>query len=172
MPKPTILAHDTFVQQRSPVVAAVGCLITGGILGAVHQHRTSSVLSRYGRARGRMPFPFIQMNPGVATTWWIVGLLAWYLLVAAVISYVVELGDGYSPSAADVTTFAAFVLLLAPLWLIATTTIRHVRTAQHLAGVEGPWPSPFRGALVVAAFPPLGTWYVQRQLNRIWQAYE
>lgn len=171
MPKRTVLAHDTFVTPRSPEWAAIGCLLTGGILGAVHQHRTSSTLGRFGRARGRMPFAFIPSNPGVATTWWLVGLLAWYLLIVAVIRYTVGLTNGLDPSAADITTFAMFVLLLAPLWLIAASTIRHVRTAQHLAGVDGPWPSPTRGALIVAAFPPLGTWYVQRQLNRVWTAY-
>lgn len=172
MPKRTTLAHDTFVRQRSPGWTALGCLLTGGVIGAVHQHRVSSELARFGRARGRMPFPFIRSNPGVATVWWLVGLLAWYLLIGAVVTYVLGLGDGSDPSAADITTFASFVLLLAPLWLIATATIRHVRTAQHLAGVDGPWPSPVHGAMLVAAFPPLGTWYVQRQLNRVWQAYE
>jgi hypothetical protein len=172
MARRTILAHDTFVVERSPATAAVLCLLTGGITGAVHHFRITDELRRYGRARGRMPFAFVPVAPGASTLAWVVGLLAWYLVAFSVVAWVVGVIDGTTPSTGDVTTFTSLALLLAPLWLVAANSIRRIRTAQHLAGVEGPWPSPVRGALLAALFPPLGTWNAQRQLNRAWDSYQ
>lgn len=146
-------------------------MLTAGLLGARAHHLASDELRRYGRARGRMPFPFLPVSPGGSTTAWVVGLLGWYLVVLSVVGYAVGLADGYEPSAGDVTAVASLALLLAPMWLVTAHTLRRIRTAQHLAGIDGPFPSPTRGALLSALLPPLGTWIVQRQLNRVWAAY-
>jgi hypothetical protein len=170
--RPTVLAHDVPVQTYSPLGAAIGSALTGGIYGAVHHHRTNEQLRLFGRARGRMPFAFVHVSPGPSTVVWIAGVVAWYVVVAVIVSYVSELLDGSrEPGAGDITTFASLALLLAPLLLVTVATLRRVRRAQHLAGVDAPWPRPLRGALVAVAFPPLGTWLVQRELNRVWRAY-
>jgi hypothetical protein len=171
MARRTILAHDTFVVARSPAAAAALCLLTGGITGAVHHFRITDELRRYGRARGRMPFPFVPVAPGASTLAWLVGLLAWYLIAFSIAGYVMGVVDGTTPSTGDVTTFTSLALLLAPLLLVAANSIHRIRTVQHLAGVERPFPSPIRGALLAAVFPPLGTWNTQRQLNRAWDTY-
>lgn len=167
----TIRAHDTDVRLRRPALAALACLLTLGVWGAVHHQRLTRELARFGRARGRMPFPFIRVSPGASTLAWIAGLLGWYGLVAAIVAYVAQLLDGYTPSTEDITAFASIGLLLAPLWLAMSHTMRRIRTAQHLAGVDGPHPSPLRGAILAAIFPPLGSWHAQRQANRAWAAY-
>jgi hypothetical protein len=169
--KRTIRAYDTDVRMRRPIVAALLCLVTGGIWGAVHHFRLSSELQRYGRARGAMPFAFTPVAPGASTLAWVAGLAAWYGVVGATIAYLAWLGDGAQPSAEDITTAVSLLLMLAPLWLVAIHTMRRIRTAQHLAGATGPYPSPLRSALLLAAFPPLGTWNAQRQLNRAWRVY-
>lgn len=171
MARRTILAHDVFVRPRSPLRWAAASLLTGGLVGARAHHLASDELRRYGRPRGRMPFPFLTVSPGASTTAWLLGLLCWYIVALSVVGYAVGLADGYEPSAGDVTAVASLVLLLAPMWLVTAHTLRRVRTAQHLAGVEGPWPNPTRGAILASLLPPLGTWIVQRQLNRVWRAY-
>jgi hypothetical protein len=118
-----------------------------------------------------MPFPFTPVAPGTSTLAWIAGLLAWWVVAAGTAVYVYELVDGAVPATEDITAFAASFLLLAPLWLVSTSTIRRIRTVQHLAGVDGPFPSAVIGALLSAALPPLGTWHAQRQLNRAWREY-
>jgi hypothetical protein len=167
----TVLAHDTDVRLRRPVAWALLCLVTGGIGGAVHHLRVTREIQGFGRARGQMPFAFTPVAPGSSTVAWLAGLLSWYVVVGSVAVYVYDLTHGWGPSPEDVTSLAAAALLLAPLWLVATHTIRRIRTVQHLAGVDGPFPSPMRGALLTAVLPPLGTWHVQRQLNRAWREY-
>lgn len=167
----TVRAHDTSVVLRRPLLAALSCLLTGGLWGAVHHLRMSRELARFGRARGRMPFAFTTVNPGASTLAWLLGLAAWYGLAASIGLYARWLADGGDARLEDITSFASVVLLLAPLWLVSTHTIRRIRTAQHLAGVEGGAPSPLRGAMLTALFPPLGTWHAQRQLNRAWRVY-
>lgn len=146
-------------------------LATGGIWGAVHHFRLSRDVGRYGRARGAMPFPFTPVTPGASTLGWSAGLLSWYLLVFAAVTYARELAGGAAFDSEDVTGFVSLALLLAPLWLVSTHTMRRIRTVQHLAGVDPPYPSPLRGALLTALFPPLGTWHAQHQLNRAWRVY-
>ena len=167
----TILAHDVFVRPRSPFGAAVSSIFTVGITGAVNHHRVATELRRFGRVRGRMPFPFLVVEPGRSTLGWIAGVLAWALVVFSLAAYVIDFLDGRTPRTGDITTLFSLALLLTPLLLVTTGTLRRIRTAQHLAGIDGPWPDPLRGALLAIAFPPLGTWYVQRQLNRVWAAY-
>ena len=119
-----------------------------------------------------MPFAFTPVAPGASTLAWLAGLAAWYTVVAASIWYGVLLWEGeLEPGAEDITSFVSLALLLAPLWLVAIHTMRRIRTAQHLAGAHGPFPSPVKSALLLAAFPPLGTWNAQRQLNRAWDVY-
>jgi hypothetical protein len=167
----SVLAHDVRVKLRRPTLAGILCLLTFGIWGAVHHFRLTREVARFGRARGAMPFPFTPVNPGTSTLAWVAGLCSWYLLVGAAIAYGFELADGYEPTPDDVTLFASIVLLLAPLWLVASHTIERIRTVQHMAGVDGRHPSPGRGALLTSIFPPLGTWHAQRELNRAWQVY-
>lgn len=171
MARRTILAHDVFVRTRGPVRWAIGTAVTGGLLGARAHHLASDELRRYGRARGRMPFPFLPVSPAASTAAWVVGLLGWYVVLASTLGYAVGLAEGYEPTTGDVTVVASLGLLLTPMWLVTAHTLRRVRTAQHLAGVDGPWPNPTRGALLAALLPPLGTWIVQRQLNRVWAVY-
>lgn len=168
----TIRAYDVDVRMRRPALAAALCLLTGGIWGAIHHYRLSVELRRYGRARGAMPFAFTPVAPGASTVAWIAGLAAWYGVVAAASWYLARLWQGeLEPGAEDITSFVSLALLLAPLWLVAIHTMRRIRTAQHLAGASGPFPSPVKSALLLAAFPPLGTWNAQRQLNRAWDVY-
>ena len=167
----TVRAHDVDVRLRQPAFHALMCLLTAGIWGAVHHFRMTRDVARFGRARGAMPFPFIPVAPGSSTLAWLAGLGSWYLLVASSTAYAFELWDGASVEPDDVTGFVSLALLLAPLWLVATHTIRRIRTVQHLAGVDAPYPSPVRGALLTALFPPLYTWHAQRQLNRAWRVY-
>ena len=168
----TVHAYDVDVPLRRPAVAGLLCLVTFGVWGAIHHFRLSADVQRFGRARGAMPFAFTPVVPGRTTLAWVTGLVSWYLLVFALIGYGVELAEGYEPSPDDVTGFASLVLLLAPLWLVASHTIERIRTVQHMAGVDGRFPSPGRGALLASLFPPLGSWHAQRQLNRAWREYE
>lgn len=167
----TIRAHDVDVTLRRPLLTGALCLLTGGFWGAIHHYRLSRDVARFGRARGTMPFAFTPVAAGASTVAWCAGLASWYLLVGAAGAYGLSLGEGYEPGSEDVTGFVSLALLLAPLWLVTTHTIRRIRTVQHLAGVEGPYPSPTMSAIIAAAFPPLGSWHAQRQLNRAWHEY-
>ncbi len=167
----TVRAHDVDVRIRRPVLQGVLCLLTLGVWGAVHHYRLTRDVARFGRARGAMPFAFTPVAAGGSTLGWVLGLIAWYILVFAAIAYGVSLADGYEPAPDDVTAFASLVLLMAPLWLVASHSIERIRTVQHMAGVDGSYPSPARGALLTSLFPPLGSWHAQRQLNRAWQEY-
>jgi hypothetical protein len=168
----TITAYDTPVTERSPLGMAVGCVVTAGVFGAVHVHQVCGELARFGRARGRMPFPFISVNVGAMTLAWIAGAIAWALVVAATATYVRDVLDGVREvGAGDITMFTTFAILLAPMVLVVAGTTRRIRTAQHLAGVEGPLASPARTTIAATAFPPLGNLLLQRELNRAWEAY-
>ncbi len=167
----TILAHDVFVRERDPVGAALGTVLTLGLLGAITHNKVSNELRRYGRNRGRMPFPFLVVDAGRSTLGWVAGLLGWAIVVFACWDYASRLLDGRSPQTGDITTSASLALLLAPLLLVTVGTVQRIRTAQHMAGIDGPFADPRHGALLAIAFPPLGTWYVQRELNRVWETY-
>lgn len=167
----SVTAHDVRVTMRRPLLGALLCLLTLGIWGAVLHFRLSREVAEFGRARGAMPFAFTPVRPGTSTLGWIAGVLSWYLLAGVAIAYADSILDGHDPAPDDVTLFASLVLLLAPLWLVARHTIARIRTVQHLAGVDGRFPSPGRGALLTSIFPPLGTWHAQRELNRAWRVY-
>ena len=168
----TVRVHDTDVKLRRPVLAGLLCLLTLGISGAVHHHRMTRDIQRFGRARGTMPFPFIPVQAGASTLGWIAGLLCWWGFVAAVVGFAVAFGDGYDPVAGDITTFASAAALLGPAWIVASHTIRRIRTVRHLVGTPGTMPSPIVGAALATLLPPIGSWNAQRQLNRAWREWQ
>lgn len=167
-----LLADGVPVRLRRPCVVAALCTLTLGITGAVHHHRINVELGRFGRARGAMPFPFITVNAGAATLTWIGGLLLWLVVVASVATWGVALAMGDATLAADdVSSLAGLALLLAPLWLTGLHTMRRIRRAQFLVGVEQPTANPWRGAAFTALVPPLGSWNAQRELSRAWSVW-
>ncbi|MCW2923262.1 MAG: hypothetical protein JWM98_666 [Thermoleophilia bacterium] len=170
--KRTVLVHDTPVTVRRPWLAGTACLLTAGIAGAVHHHRMTRDLARFGRARGAMPFAFIPVTPGASTLAWVAGLLGWFGFVALVAAIAVQAARGaYDASSEDITTFASLLVLLAPAWIVAARTSRRITTARHLVGVPGSSPSPIVAAVIAALLPPLGSWHAQRQLNRAWEQW-
>lgn len=171
-PSRMVHAHDTTVTLRRPLLVGVACLLTLGIAGAVHHHRLSRDLARFGRARGAMPFPFIPVDPGTSTLAWSGGLLLWWGAVAGLVDFAIDMTTGYNDlGSEDVTLLASLLLLLAPAWIVAARTMMRIRTARHMTGSSGHMPSPTVAATLAALVPPIGSWQAQRELNRAWAEY-
>lgn len=164
--------HDTDVVHRSPVAAALLCILTVGVLGAVRHGKVNGELRRLGRARGSMSFPFIRANPAVSVLAWILGLLLWGLVAYSLFTFVRELVvDRRDFEPGDITTVAGTLIFLAPLWLTSLHTGQRIRTAQHLVGIQPQPTMPLRIAASSVAFPPLGLWRQQREANRAWTTW-
>jgi hypothetical protein len=164
--------YDTQVVLRSPAWAAAWCLLTVGVSGAVRHGRINGELARFGRARGRMPFAFIASAPARAVLAWVVGIIAWLLVVAAAVTYAGSVVDGsHTLATDDLTSAAGLGLLLVPLWLTARHTAQRIATASHLVGVVPDPRFPLRAAIATVLFPPAGTWSLQRAINRTWATW-
>ncbi|MCW2949007.1 MAG: hypothetical protein JWN41_20 [Thermoleophilia bacterium] len=163
---------DTHVRPRSPIAAALWCVLTIGISGAVRYGRVNAEMRRLGRARGAMPFAFIRVRPVVSGFAWLFGFGAWVGAVAALVAYVRSVAYGnHHLAAADITGVAGCALFLVPLWLTVLHTGQRLQTTQHLVG-ELPRPGlAQRLALLAALCPPAGLWRVQHEANRAWQTW-
>ena len=162
-------AGDVDVRLRSPIAAALWCTLTLGVVGAVQHNRVNDELRRFGRPRGAMPFAFIPVNVGAATLTWVGGLLLWFIVAGTLIAWLVALATGDTVlTPEDISSVAGLALALAPLWLTGLHTMRRIRRAQFLVGVDQPSANPWRGAAMTALLPPLGSWNSQRELNRAW----
>lgn len=155
------------VRRRRPWVLALLWVLTAGISGAVWHLRVNRELRDYGRARGAMPFPFIQVIPAAAFIGYLVGIGMWFLVVLV---WITELSAGLPDAAAEVSELLSLMLLVASLWLTGRNTAMRVHTAQMLAGVEQRRIRPLWAAFMVAVFPVYQV-YVQRHLNRTWDLY-
>jgi hypothetical protein len=168
----TVQVLDTPVRPRSPLAAATWCVLTAGISGAVRIGRLNGDLRRLGRARGAMPFAFIRVHPALSVLAWLMGIMAWVIVLASLIVYVHALvTNTRDASVTDLPSIALLGVLLLPLWLTVFHTGSRISTAQHLVG-QLPDPSlPRTGALLAVTFPPAATWYLQRAANQAWNTW-
>lgn len=167
-----MLAHDTSVRVRSPWLAAVLCVVTLGVVGAVRHGKVNGELRRFGRARGAMTFPFIRASPGVSVVAWVLGLVGYVVVIATIVGYVQRVASGrhdFDPG--DISSLSFVLLLLTPLWLTALHTARRIRTAQHLVGIVPPPTMTWWVTALTVVFPPIGTWRMQLEVNRAWNVW-
>ncbi|MBC7460901.1 MAG: hypothetical protein H7287_06030 [Thermoleophilia bacterium] len=171
-PRSSVRVHDTDVVPRSPVAAALLCIITLGVTGAVRHGKLNGELRRLGRARGSMTFPFIRSTPALSVLTWILGLLLWAVVVFSLVTFVRELVvDRRDFRPGDITSVAGTLIFLAPLWLTSLHTGQRIRTAQHLLGITPRASMPLRLAAAAVVFPPLGLWRQQREPNRAYATW-
>lgn len=166
------LVFDTTVRPRRPFVAALWCFLTLGFAGAFTHNRVNSQLQRLGRQRGAMPFPFIPVETGTATLYWVLGILGWLALVLAGVATVQDAINGYTRIDTEVIPAAAtLALMVSPLWMTALHTGRRVKTAQYLVGQEAKRTNPVRLAIAAVLFPPAYTLLLNRAANRMWKTW-
>ncbi|MBC7643487.1 MAG: hypothetical protein H7123_00050 [Thermoleophilia bacterium] len=164
----TIDAAGAFVRQQSARRVLVLSILTFGLYGAFWHAWTNADLGRYGRARERMPFPYIEVSHAWSCVAYIFGWVAALALWAQGLTYLV---DGRPEGLSDWMGIVSSAVLAAPLWGTARATMQRIKTARMLAGIAEPVTSAGLVGVLAVLMPPLYAWKAQRALTPAWARY-